>query len=72
MQECFEYEVRFEGSEWLTEKVMNSAGEEINGALSIQCPKGWEWEDEWCVDTRRACDEDGEMRLIIVTCMTSS
>ena len=51
---------------------MNSAGEEINGTLSIQCPKGWEWEDEWCVDIRRACDEDGEMRLIIVTCMTSS
>ena len=44
---------------------MNSAGEEIKGAMSIQCPKGWEWEDKWCVDTRRACDEDGEKRFVI-------
>ena len=60
MQECFEYDVRDKDSDWQSGKVMNSAGEEINGALSIQCPKGWEWEDGWCVDTRRACDTNGE------------
>ena len=60
MQDYFEYQVRDQASDWQLDKYTDNGENEINGAMTIQCPKGWDWEGDWDVDTNRACDEDGE------------
>lgn len=38
---------------------VNFNGEIVDSLSAIQCPPGWDWEDEWSTDFSRACDEDG-------------
>ena len=65
LQECFVYEGLVGKTNWQHDKVVNSAGEPVvGGAEKMECPKGWVWEDDWAVDTRRACDEDGKHTVI--------
>jgi len=61
MQECWEHQYRFPGSDWQDEKILNSRNEVVPNLAAIKCQPGWEWEDEWSVDTDRACDEEGEL-----------
>ena len=60
-QECFVYEELVSKTKWVQSKVIDGEGDQLKSAESMDPPKGWEWEDDWAVDTKRACDEDGKM-----------
>lgn len=34
-------------------------GEKANPPEETECPRGWEWMDEWTFDDKRAVDERG-------------
>nr|CAB3264165.1 myoferlin [Phallusia mammillata] len=59
LEECFEHQYRFPGSDWQDEKILNSRGDPVPNLAAIKCQGGWEWEDDWSPDTNRACDEEG-------------
>uniref|UniRef100_H2ZAD9 C2 domain-containing protein n=1 Tax=Ciona savignyi TaxID=51511 RepID=H2ZAD9_CIOSA len=59
LEDAFEYQYRFPGGTWEPEKITNGKHEEIPNLSSLRIPDGWEWENEWTVDSNRACDEDG-------------
>uniref|UniRef100_H2Z7H9 C2 domain-containing protein n=1 Tax=Ciona savignyi TaxID=51511 RepID=H2Z7H9_CIOSA len=59
VEDAFEFEMRDVGTAWQVRKVTNGKMETICDMGAIKVPSGWEWENEWTVDTKRACDEDG-------------
>ncbi|XP_076821667.1 myoferlin-like isoform X3 [Clavelina lepadiformis] len=59
MEECFEHEARTSSGDWVPQKYVNGSGDIVESTESISCAKGWEWDDNWKIDTNRACDEDG-------------
>uniref|UniRef100_H2ZHS9 C2 domain-containing protein n=1 Tax=Ciona savignyi TaxID=51511 RepID=H2ZHS9_CIOSA len=59
VEDAFEFEMRDVGTAWQVRKVTNGKMETICDMGAIKVPSGWEWENEWTVDTQRACDEDG-------------
>ncbi|XP_055032052.2 myoferlin isoform X1 [Misgurnus anguillicaudatus] len=61
LDEVYENESRFPGGEWkpAAEPYTDVNGEKVQGPNEIQCPAGWQWEDNWSFDANRAVDEKG-------------
>ncbi|KAK7123004.1 hypothetical protein R3I94_019953 [Phoxinus phoxinus] len=61
VDEVYENESRFPGGEWkpAAEPYTDVNGEKIQGPTEIECPPGWNWEDNWTFDGNRAVDEKG-------------
>ncbi|KAM9424835.1 myoferlin-like isoform 2-T2 [Pholidichthys leucotaenia] len=61
MDEVFQNETRFPGGEWksASETFTDVNGEKSFNPTELDCPPGWEWEDDWTVDINRAVDDQG-------------
>ncbi|XP_053314071.1 dysferlin isoform X2 [Spea bombifrons] len=62
VEEVFENQVRLPGGQWIhmSEAYSDVNGEKVLPKDEIECPPGWNWEDEeWSTDTNRAVDEQG-------------
>ncbi|XP_066549569.1 myoferlin isoform X3 [Amia ocellicauda] len=59
--EVYQNETRFPGGEWKQAEMAftDVNGEKALGLNEIECPSGWQWEDQWTCDTNRAVDEKG-------------
>ncbi|XP_078489340.1 myoferlin [Ciona intestinalis] len=63
LEDAYEYEKRSSDMTWAVDKLTNGRNEEVTQLSDLKIPKGWEWDNEWRVDTNRACDEDGRKYL---------
>ncbi|XP_068130426.1 dysferlin isoform X2 [Hyperolius riggenbachi] len=62
VDEVFENQARLPGGQWIhmTEAYSDVNGEKVLPNDEIECPPGWNWEDdEWSTDINRAVDEQG-------------
>uniref|UniRef100_A0A8C5QFH1 Dysferlin n=1 Tax=Leptobrachium leishanense TaxID=445787 RepID=A0A8C5QFH1_9ANUR len=62
VEEVFENQARLPGGQWIymTEAYSDVNGEKVLPKDEIECPPGWNWEDdEWSTDINRAVDEQG-------------
>ncbi|XP_063313638.1 dysferlin isoform X3 [Pelobates fuscus] len=62
VEEVFENQARLPGGQWIhmTEAYADVNGEKVLPKDEIECPPGWNWEDEeWSTDINRAVDEQG-------------
>ncbi|KAG7492728.1 hypothetical protein MATL_G00017920 [Megalops atlanticus] len=61
IDEVFQNETRFPGGEWkpATEPYTDVNGEKALSPGQIECPAGWQWDDDWSFDINRAVDEKG-------------
>ncbi|KAM9331380.1 dysferlin [Gastrophryne carolinensis] len=62
VEEVFENQARLPGGQWIhmTEAYSDVNGEKVVPKDEIECPPGWNWEDEeWSTDINRAVDEQG-------------
>ncbi|XP_028288019.1 myoferlin-like isoform X2 [Parambassis ranga] len=59
--EVFQNETRFPGGEWkaAAEPFTDVNGEKSRNPAEFECPPGWDWEDDWTVDDKRAVDDQG-------------
>ncbi|MFT7807213.1 myoferlin isoform X3 [Arapaima gigas] len=59
--EVYENETRYPGGEWkpAAEPFTDVNGEKAPSRTEIECPYGWQWQDDWSVDINRAVDERG-------------
>ena len=37
-------------------------GDPLKNTSDTECPVGWEWTNDWHVDTKRPVDSDGKMQ----------
>ncbi|XP_036404450.1 myoferlin-like isoform X2 [Megalops cyprinoides] len=61
IDEVFQNETRFPGGEWkpASEPYTDVNGEKALSPGQIECPAGWNWDDDWSFDINRAVDERG-------------
>ncbi|XP_028939006.1 dysferlin isoform X4 [Ornithorhynchus anatinus] len=62
VEEVFENQTRLPGGQWIhmSEAYTDVNGERVLPKDDIECPPGWQWEDEeWSTDLNRAVDEQG-------------
>ncbi|GAA6086331.1 myoferlin isoform X1 [Tachysurus ichikawai] len=61
VDEVFENQTRYPGGEWAaaSEPYTDVNGEKSRPPEEFECPRGWEWMDEWTFDDKRAVDERG-------------
>ncbi|XP_056626816.1 myoferlin isoform X1 [Triplophysa dalaica] len=61
LDEVYENESRFPGGEWkpAAESYTDVNGEKVQSPAEVQCPAGWQWQENWTSDVNRAVDEKG-------------
>ncbi|XP_006880933.1 PREDICTED: dysferlin isoform X5 [Elephantulus edwardii] len=62
VEEVFENQTRLPGGQWIymSDNYTDVNGEKVLPKDVIECPLGWNWEDEeWSTDLNRAVDEQG-------------
>nr|XP_026691852.1 myoferlin isoform X2 [Ciona intestinalis] len=59
LEDAYEYEKRSSDMTWAMDKLTSGRHGDVAKLSDLKIPKGWEWDNEWKVDTNRACDEDG-------------